>query len=34
MLKYMWDLIGIASEIDNDNIYRTFLRVMYLISLL
>lgn len=28
MLKYIWDLIGIASEIDNDLIYRTFLRVM------
>ncbi|CAD8047725.1 unnamed protein product [Paramecium sonneborni] len=29
ILKYVWDLIGIASEIDVDNIYRTFLRIIY-----
>lgn len=28
MLKYLWDLIGFASEITIDNIYRTFLRIM------
>ncbi|CAD8116026.1 unnamed protein product [Paramecium primaurelia] len=29
ILKYVWDLIGIASEIDVDNIYRAFLRIIY-----
>mgnify|MGYP001807836427 CR=1 FL=1 len=34
ILKYIWDLIGIASQIDVDNIYRTFLRIMYCSNLI
>lgn len=29
MLKYIWDLIGVADEIDVDSIYRSFLRIIY-----
>jgi hypothetical protein len=29
LLKYLWDLIGLAEQIEVENIYRIFLKLMY-----